>query len=75
MCVRIDTGSTFTPRLKMSTAVLALTSKPPKFEQGNVYLPQFKLNMFVLKCNTRKSWMITREVPAIKLFTIISYPK
>jgi hypothetical protein len=54
MCVRIDTGLNLSPRLKMSTGVLALTSKPPKREQGNFYLPQVKLNMFVLNTSAKK---------------------
>jgi hypothetical protein len=32
----------------MSESVVALTTKPPKPEQGEVYLYQVKLNIFML---------------------------
>jgi hypothetical protein len=46
--VRITTGLNLFPRLKMGTAVLALTSKPPKREQGNFYLLEVKFHIIIL---------------------------
>jgi len=38
----------------MSTTVLARNNKPPKREQGKFYLPQIKLNIFILNTSAKK---------------------
>ena len=52
--MRIATDLKLFPGLKMSTAVLALTNKPPKREQGKFYLPQVTLNIFILNASAKK---------------------
>jgi hypothetical protein len=54
MWVRIATDLILFPRLKMSTALFAHTNKPPKYEQGKFYLPQVKINIFILNTSAKK---------------------
>jgi len=38
----------------MNTVLLALTNMPPKREQGNFYLPQVIVNIFILNASAKK---------------------